>query len=112
MCELDWTLTAAMLGGVGVFLTGVAATSASLVLPILRFRKEAKKSKEELEQLEMSLKLMFPIYKQYMAGKEGIVWGNYPEDAEQIINGISRKTRLDKELIRRILDELKAEGKI
>jgi len=110
MCEIDWTLTAAMLGGVGAFLTGIAAL---IVLPLqLGYRKEAKKSKEELEQLEMSLKLMFPIYKEYMAGEEGIVWGDYPEDAEQIINGISRKTALDKELIRRILDELKAEGKI
>lgn len=47
-----------------------------------------------------------------MAREEGIVWGNYPEDAEQIINGISRKAALDKELVRRILDELKSEGKI
>ncbi|MFZ2540383.1 MAG: hypothetical protein WAW75_01265 [Gallionella sp.] len=110
MCEIDWTLTAAMLGGVGAFLTGIAAL---FVLPIqLGFKKEAKKSKEEVEHLQMSLKLMFPIYKQYMASEEGIVWGDYPENAEQIINGISRKAALDKELVRRILDELKAEGKI
>lgn len=110
MCEIDWALVAAMLGGIGAFLTGIAAL---FVLPIqLGFRKEAKKSKDEVEQLQMSLKLMFPIYKQYMASEEGIVWGNYPADAEQIINGISRKTALDKELIRKILDELKAEGTI
>ena len=47
-----------------------------------------------------------------MASEEGIVWGDYPRDADQIINGISRKTALDKELVRRMLDELKAEGTI
>jgi hypothetical protein len=110
MCELDWTLTAAMLGGIGAFLTGIAAF---FVLPVqLGWWKKAKKSREEVEQLQLSLKLMFPIYKQYMASEEGIVWGDYPQDAEQIINGVSRKTSLDKELVRKILDELQAEGKI
>jgi len=110
MCEIDWTLTAAMLGGIGAFLTGIAAL---FVLPVqLGWWKKAKKSKEEVEQLQMSLKLMLPIYTQYMASEEGIVWGVYPKDAEQIINGISRKTALDKELVHRLLNELKAEGKI
>ena len=60
----------------------------------------------------MSLKSMFPIYKQYTASEEGIVWGDYPADAEQIIEGISRKTGLDRDLVRKILDELLAEEKI
>ena len=110
MCEINWALTASMLGGVGAFLTGIAAL---FVLPVqLGFKKEAKKSKEEVEHLHVSLKLMLPIYKQYMARSEGIVLGDYPQDAEEIVNGLSRKTKLDKVLIRKILDELKAEGKI
>ena len=110
MYDIDWALTAQMLTGFGAFLTGIAAI---FVLPLqLGFRREAKKSKKQIENLHTSLKLMFPLYKQYMASEEGIVWQNYPGDADMIVKGISKKFALDKQLVRNILDALKAEGKI
>lgn len=52
MCQIDWGLTAAMLGRVGKFLAGIAAI---FVLPWqLEFRREVKEYKE-------SLKIMLPI---------------------------------------------------
>ena len=111
MCQIDWALTAAMLAGVGTLLAGIAAV---FVLPWqLGFRKEAKESKQEVESLHNSLKLMLPIYKQYMESSEGIVWENYPgNNADMIIKGISKKFALDEYLVKRILDALKTEGKI
>lgn len=110
MCDINWTLIASMLGGVGAFLTGIAAI---FIIPWqLGFRKDAQESKKELNELKTSLKLMRSIYKQYMASSEGIVWENYPGDSEKIINAISKRTGFDTELVRQMLDTLKNEGKI
>ncbi|EDZ61320.1 hypothetical protein SMGD1_2494 [Sulfurimonas gotlandica GD1] len=110
MCEIDWNLTADMLTGAGTLLAGLAAI---FVLPWqLGFRKEAKESKKEIESLHTSLKLMFPMYKQYMASEAGIVWSDYTSDADNIVKGISKKFALDERLVRSILDELQQEGKI
>jgi hypothetical protein len=96
MWQIDWSLFSEMLTGIGTLLTGLAAM---VVLPWqLGFRKEAKK-------LRASLKLMLPAYRQYVASEEGIVWGDYPKDADQIVDGIACKTELDKKLIREMLNE-------
>lgn len=111
MCQIDWGLTADMLAGVGTLLAGIAAI---FVLPWqLGFRKEAKESKKKVESLQASIKLMFPLYKQYMASEEGIVWQDYPgKDAAMVIKGISRKFALEEAFVKEILDAMKAEGKI
>lgn len=103
MCQINWTLFAAMLGGIGTLLVGIAAI---VVLPKqLGYRKEAKESRT-------ALKLMLPAYSRYMGGEEGIVWADYPQDADNIIKGICRETNLDPKVVRGLLDELKAENRI
>lgn len=111
MCEIDWALTADMFGGIGAFLAGIAAI---FVLPWqLGFRKEAKESKEKIQSLQSSIKLMFPLYKQYMASKEGIVWQDYPgKNSAMIVRAIAEKFALDEDFVREVLDALKSEGKI
>ncbi|MGI9273147.1 MAG: hypothetical protein ACR2QT_15325 [Woeseiaceae bacterium] len=103
MCRIDWTLFAAMLGGIGTLLVGIAAV---VVLPKqLGYRKEAKESRT-------AMKLMLLAYRRYMGGEEGIVWGDYPKDADNIIKGICRDTSLKPEVVRGLLDELKIENRI
>jgi len=110
MCEIDWNLLADMLAGVGALLTGLAAI---FVLPAqLGYRREAKESQEKVQSLKASLKLMFPLYKQYMASEEGIVWDDYPAHADMIVKGIARQFALDEQFVRETLDALKAEGRI
>jgi len=92
-----------MLGGVGTLLVGIAAV---VILPVqLGYKKEAKKFRH-------SLKLMLPIYRQYMASEEGIVWGDYPADSENIIKALTKRTGLGASTVKEMLDELKNEGKI
>ena len=103
MCSINWNLVAEMFTGTGTLLLGIAA----MLTLLFQFGYRAKS-----KHLEASLKLMLLSYKQYMAGEEGIVWANYPANADQIINGISNKTGLDKKQIKELLDSLKTEGKI
>ena len=103
MCAIDWSLVAEMLGGIGTFLFGIAAF---VVLPVqLGYKKKAKNFRH-------SLKLMLPVYRQYMAGEEGIVWGDYPADADNIIKGLAKRTGIEASTVRKMLDELKSEGKL
>ena len=103
MCSIDWTLTSSMLSGIGTLLVGVAAML-TLLFQFWYRRKAA--------EYENALKLMLVGYRRYMGGEEGIVWGEYPADAEQIISGIVRQTRLDRKLVQSLLDQLKSEGEI
>ena len=65
------------------------------------------------QSMATTLKInLLPIYKKYMAGEEGIVWGDYPKDADQIVNGISKKTGLERGLVLKMLDKLRSEEKI
>ena len=111
MCEVDLQLVAAMLGGIGAFLTGIAAI---FVLPKqLGFRRDAQESKKLLEEVQTSHSLMLSIYRKYMASLEGIVWSDYPgNDSQKIIDAISKKTQLEKSEVKRMLDDLKDSGKI
>lgn len=103
MCEIDWIFTAEMLTGIGTIMTGIAAM---IVLPVqLGYRREAR-------ELRKSMHLMRIIYRQYMASAEGIVWKDYPSDADQVIDGIARKTGLDKVTIRELLDDLNKDGRL
>ncbi len=87
--------------GIGTLLVGMAAI---VILPVqLGYKKKAKKFRH-------SLKLMLPIYRAYMASEEGIIWGDYPADADQIIKAITRRTGLDANTVKEMLDELKNEG--
>jgi len=103
MCVIDWSLVAALLGGIGTLLVGIAAVT---VLPKqLGYRKEAK-------ELQNAITLMRQFYRQYMASEEGIIWRDYPADADDIVRGITERTGLDAKNVREMLDALKKEGKI
>jgi len=103
MCSIDWELFAEMLSGAGTLLVGIAA----VLTLFFQFGYRAKS-----KHLEASLKLLLNSYRSYMASEEGIVWADYPANAKQIIEGISRKTGLDQKLVKDLLDSLKAEGRI
>ena len=103
MCSIDWTLFADMLRGTGTLLLGVAA----MLTLLFQFWYKRKAS-----EYENALKLMLLAYRTYMGGEEGIVWKDYPSDAEQIVAGIVRRTHMDRSLVQRLLDKLKTEGKI
>jgi predicted transcriptional regulator len=55
---------------------------------------------------------MLPIYRAYMASEEGVVWGDYPADADNIIKGLTKRAGLHAKTVREMLDELKKEGRI
>jgi hypothetical protein len=103
MCEINWTFIAALLSGAGDLLLGVAAISTLFIQ--YGYRSKSK-------HLETSLKLLLNSYRRYMASEEGIVWSDYPKNAELIIAGVSRNTGLEQGLVRDFLDQLKAEGKL
>jgi len=103
MCEVNWTYLAAMLSGIGDLFLGAAA----ILTLFIQYGYRAK-----AKHLEASLKLLLISYRQYMASEEGIVWSDYPRNADQIIAGISRATGLEQSLVRELLDQLKTEGKL
>ena len=103
MCAIDWTLTADLLGGVGTFLVGLAA----MLTLLIQFGYKRKAS-----EYENALKLMMVGYRSYLASEEGIVWEDYPKDADRIVAGIVGRTHMDRALVQRLLDQLKTEGKI
>jgi len=100
---MDWKFLADVMSGIGTLLVGTAA----ILTLFFQFGYRTKS-----KHLEASLKLLLNSYRSYMASEEGIVWANYPENSENIIAGISRKTGLDKKLVKELLDGLKSEGKI
>lgn len=103
ICAVDLTVPAAMLAGIGTLLVGIAVV---VILPVqLGYKKAAKAYRR-------SLKETLPIYREYMASEEGIVLGDYPADAENIIKALTKRTGLDAKTVREMLDELKKEGKI
>ena len=55
---------------------------------------------------------MQTIYKEYMASEEGIVWRDYPADADIIVKRLSKKFSLNPKDVRKELDELKESGVI
>jgi len=103
MGSIDWSITADMLSGIGTLLVGIAAILTLLIQ--FGYRTKSK-------HLETSLKLLLNSYRSYMASEEGIVWGGYPADSQQIVTAISNKTGLDANLVKELLDSLKSEGKI
>lgn len=121
MCTIDWPLMSSVLTGVGTFFVGVAA----LFTVWIQFkqlkdardardaaRKEAADAHNQLEADRRSTRLMLSSYREYMASSEGIVWSDYPADADMIVSRLAKKTGLDPKVVKEMLDRLKAAGKI
>ena len=89
MCRIDWPLFADMLTGIGTFLVGLVA----VLTLFFQYGYKLRASKLEKD-------LMNIVYHQYMASEEGIVWSDYPGDAENIISNLARRTRLDRNVIK------------
>lgn len=60
-------------------------------------------SDQELKLLKVKIEAILP---EYMASEEGIVWGDYPKDKENIASGIARKLIIDDSVAQVILEEL------
>jgi hypothetical protein len=103
MCLIDWSATGAMLQGIGNVLLGIAA------LLTLFFQFGYRKKAAELEA---ALRLILVAYRRYMASEEGIVISNYASQPDLIISGIAKQTGLNRDLLKKLLDQLQAEGKL
>jgi len=95
-----------MLEGVGTLLLGAAAVATLFIQ--YGFRRKAK-------EYEAALSLLLTKYKQFMvqdSDDDRIIWADYPENADAIVNGISRQTGLDPDLTRRLLNKLHSQGRL
>lgn len=92
-----------MLQGIGTVLLGIAA------LLTLFFQFGYRKKAAELEA---SLRLLLVSYRRYMASEAGIVISNYAREPDLVISGLVRETGLNRDLIKKLLDQLQAEGKL
>ena len=105
-CTIDWQLLGPVLEGVGTLLLGAAAVATLFIQ--YGFRRKAKK-------YEAALSLLLTKYREFMAqdtNDDRIVWADYPENADAIVNGISKQTGLDPDLTRQLLNKLHSQGKL
>jgi len=103
MWLIDWSATGAMLQGIGNVLLGIAALLTLFIQ--YGYRKKAA-------ELEAALRLILVAYRHYMASEEGIVISNYVREPDLIISGLTKQTGLNRDLLKKLLDQLQAEGKL
>jgi hypothetical protein len=103
MYTVDWNITGVMLQGIGNVLLGIAA----LLTLFLQFGYRKKSN-----DLEASLRLLLVAYRRYMASEEGIVLSDYAREPDAVLSGLVRDTGLERQLLKRLLDHLQAEGKL